>query len=646
MSNDRENKLQELRQRMQKSSTDNRAAVHDEHNTSKNQVRVAHKLEKKEKLADAIQEKKRVVEEGEDVERSKNMDYSIEDNENWEKKLKQKARNARFEFDDAEQVSQRRYKKDLAYIKPNMATYNKQKEQALGLPPGTITDDSSNADKSSTVDLYREADSLIYADHKPTDEDLDKLTNKVNDDIHRRKNFSRKRPEKEEDKTYINDRNKVFNNKINRYFNQYTKEIRESFERVNMSSAQEKAHNAAKEKAHFQSILNVLDIYQIASLGQIKNKLSVFHSLADDHKELLNQIGFKSRLGKIETAINANSLVVSAIRSQGDGLLEDMEQEEQAREMEKLGTCDGGQHDHSGHSGHSGDFEHSHSHSHSHEVPLSPASSSIHPEKPTPTQMEKLLSTLKQFVRDWSSDGEKERSSSYGPILDTLEKKFGNLSKEQRLQTKILVPGAGLARLAFDIARMGFSSQGNEFSYFMLLASFFILNRTTERNEHTLFPFAHSSSNHPSAASQLRCITVPDVLPLDYLRGPESDFSLVAGEFLEIYGGDDEKEQWDVVVTCFYLDTAKNIIDYIKTISHVLRPGGQFINLGPLLYHFESNEDGEPSIELTLEELKALLPKCGFRLDEERMIDTTYTNNPNSMLQYTYKACFWTATKL
>lgn len=73
-------------------------------------------------------------------------------------------------------------------------------------------------------------------------------------------------------------------------------------------------------------------------------------------------------------------------------------------EMEKLGTCDGGQHDHSGHSGHSGDFEHSHSHSHSHEVPLSPASSSIHPEKPTPTQMEKLLSTLKQFVRDWSSD--------------------------------------------------------------------------------------------------------------------------------------------------------------------------------------------------------------------------------------------------
>ncbi|TIA87064.1 hypothetical protein E3P99_03425 [Wallemia hederae] len=601
---DRQKKLQELRQRMQRSTTDNRAAVHDEYNTSKNQVRVAQKQEKKEKLADALQEKKRAVEDGEDVERAKNMEYSIEDNDKWEKKQKQKARNAKFEFDDAEQVSQRRYKKDLAYIKPNLSNYNKQKEQALGLPPGTLTEETAVADRSSTVDLYREADSLIYADHKPSEEDLDRLTSKVNDDIQRRKNFSRKRPEREEDKTYINDRNKVFNNKINRYFNQYTKDIRESFER-------DKALDAAKERAHFQSILNVFDIYEMASLGQLKNKLGVYHNLPQEHKEMLADVGFKARLSKLESAVRANALVVSAIRSEGDGLLEDMEQEEQAREMEKLEMSGGNS------CGHSGEIafvsvciwiDRA-------QMTTETLTPTLTPDRPTPSQMEKLLSTLKQFVRDWSSDGEKERSTSYGPILETLEKKYGSLTKEQRLQTKILVPGAGLARLAFDIARMGFSSQGNEFSYFMLLSSFFILNRTTERNQHTLFPFAHTSSNHPSAASQLRCVTVPDVLPLDYLRGPDSDFSLVAGEFLEIYGGDDEKEQWDAVVTCFYLDTAKNIIDYIKTIAHVLKPGGQFINLGPLLYHFENNEDGDPSIELTLEELKTLLPKCGFRLD-------------------------------
>lgn len=42
---------------------------------------------------------------------------------------------------------------------------------------------------------------------------------------------------------------------------------------------------------------------------------------------------------------------------------------------------------------------------------------------------------------------------------------------------KVLVPGAGLGRLAFEIARQGFQCQGNEFSLFMLFASNFVLNR-------------------------------------------------------------------------------------------------------------------------------------------------------------------------
>jgi hypothetical protein len=46
-----------------------------------------------------------------------------------------------------------------------------------------------------------------------------------------------------------------------------------------------------------------------------------------------------------------------------------------------------------------------------------------------------------------------------------------------RAGIKVLVPGAGLGRLAFDIAKSGFSTQGNEFSFYMLLASNFILNR-------------------------------------------------------------------------------------------------------------------------------------------------------------------------
>lgn len=41
----------------------------------------------------------------------------------------------------------------------------------------------------------------------------------------------------------------------------------------------------------------------------------------------------------------------------------------------------------------------------------------------------------------------------------------------------ILVPGAGLGRLAYELARLGYACQGNEFSMFMLLGSNFILNQ-------------------------------------------------------------------------------------------------------------------------------------------------------------------------
>lgn len=42
---------------------------------------------------------------------------------------------------------------------------------------------------------------------------------------------------------------------------------------------------------------------------------------------------------------------------------------------------------------------------------------------------------------------------------------------------KVLVPGAGLGRLVFEIARNGYTCQGNEFSLFMLIASNFVINR-------------------------------------------------------------------------------------------------------------------------------------------------------------------------
>jgi len=38
--------------------------------------------------------------------------------------------------------------------------------------------------------------------------------------------------------------------------------------------------------------------------------------------------------------------------------------------------------------------------------------------------MDKLKSTLKQFVRDWSEEGKPERDSCYQPIISEIVKNF------------------------------------------------------------------------------------------------------------------------------------------------------------------------------------------------------------------------------
>ncbi len=84
---------------------------------------------------------------------------------------------------------------------------------------------------------------------------------------------------------------------------------------------------------------------------------------------------------------------------------------------------------------------------------------------------------------------------------------------------------------------------------------------------------------------------------------------MAAGDFLEIY---DEANEWNCVVTCYFIDTAHNVIDYIEKIWHILKPNGYWINFGPLLYHF-SDMGTEKSIELSYEQIKKIIQNVGFK---------------------------------
>lgn len=300
-------------------------------------------------------------------------------------------------------------------------------------------------------------------------------------------------------------------------------------------------------------------------------------------------------------------------------------------------------------------------------------------------EFEKVRSTLLQLSREWSSDGLKEREIANGRIIDKLVQLFPDESERQNI--KIVVPGCGLGRLVVDLVRQGFWCQGNEFSYHMLLTSNFILNHSKFANLHSIMPFLHKSSHVVKRSNQIRPITVPDSTPMDIhelqLKKPEIPYdelmSMTAGSFVDLYGPKDlsstthyttdevaqgfretNVENYDVVATTFFLDTAINVIDYIKTIHYCLKPGGLWLNFGPLLWHFEDdinirimqNNNEQVShimkgLEISRDDLIDLIKKCGFQFEaHESNIESTYSSDVRSLGAFVYKCEYWVCRKI
>ncbi|GAB7360018.1 hypothetical protein MBLNU230_g7543t1 [Neophaeotheca triangularis] len=316
--------------------------------------------------------------------------------------------------------------------------------------------------------------------------------------------------------------------------------------------------------------------------------------------------------------------------------------------------------------------------------------------KATPSDMDKARSTIRQLHRDWSGEGEFERQSTFSPLFEALETHLETLPSSQKHKHKVLLPGAGLGRLLFDLCCAGYTVEGNEISYHQLIASNYILNETNSAGEHQLYPWALSFSNHLTRANQLKVEMIPDVHPATTLNARSEEIqselhysermSMTSGDFCSLYREPGYEGVFSAVMTCFFIDTAPNVINYIETVLHCLASGGIWINLGPLLWHFESaptpaekarqkdkhfhgsgshgmhshsHDDGaaareggdgigDPgSFELSNDEVIALVERCGFEMLEQRedVAGTGYIQDPNSMLQNTYRPTFWVARR-
>jgi len=352
-----------------------------------------------------------------------------------------------------------------------------------------------------------------------------------------------------------------------------------------------------EERLHFQKVKNAFRSYKKHSLAAVHRREEYLSRLPKEHQRLLRKHGYQETMDDIKEAVDQNHGMISKIMADVEEMFENVTHQVKEESDPRV--------------------------------------------RPSQLDMDKVQSTLKQLVRDWSSAGAVEREQCYTPIIKALTALYPD--RGSRCERKVLVPGAGLGRLAFEIAAQGFECQGNEFSLFMLFASNFVLNKTSAVDCFKIHPYLHNYCNHVESRDQLVAINFPDVDPSQLPE--DARFSMAAGNFVEVYSEPEYLASQDAVVTSFFIDCAHNIVEFIQVIHGVLKKGGVWINLGPLLYHF-SDQRGEDSIEPAYSTVRAVIEEMGFSLvNEEQNVAATYSQDPRSMLQYKYNCVFFTAKK-
>ncbi|KEF52305.1 uncharacterized protein A1O9_11545 [Exophiala aquamarina CBS 119918] len=132
---------------------------------------------------------------------------------------------------------------------------------------------------------------------------------------------------------------------------------------------------------------------------------------------------------------------------------------------------------------------------------------------------------------------------------------------------------------------------------------------------------------------------------------------------------------FDAVTTLFFIDTARNLLDYITAVNHCLKPGGIWINIGPLLWNCYENgpagrqegdvdddlsckarhrldssdlKDSRPQmLEFSNDEVLCVLEYFGFVVEVQNpdIGRAGFIANPRGMLQNTYQLSHWVARK-
>ena len=205
---------------------------------------------------------------------------------------------------------------------------------------------------------------------------------------------------------------------------------------------------------------------------------------------------------------------------------------------------------------------------------------------------------------------------------------------------KALVPGTGCSRMAFELAKRGFDVEVNDFCFIYILGDDYLFNYS-HKNEFQFCPSIHTFANSYTEAGVLKKYSFPDVdIRKELEESGAKPIIFTKGDFLLKYKN--IKDQYDLIVTLFFIDVSKNIIELVEIMHDLLKKGGVWINLGCLDYY---HSPAGNSIDLTWDELRQVIMNYDLEIKNEVTGFVPYGVKEGSMMSNSYGTVFFTVMK-
>jgi len=244
------------------------------------------------------------------------------------------------------------------------------------------------------------------------------------------------------------------------------------------------------------------------------------------------------------------------------------------------------------------------------------------------------LQVIHHTARDWTVGAAPCREETIGWIVRAIVQYYAQHGSScSSHDLRVLIPGAGLGRLAYEIStckdliEKGVVPhvEANDSSVTMIFAAQNVIKMLQQKQQQqegrkpqlqsVIFPFLSDPQvNEIDSSKRFEMEVFPDENAVDSykcyydLMGTHPNLSFTVGDFVSIYSQQAKQNQYDVVATSFFIDTATNIYEYIFIMKHMLERNGIWVNCGPVQWH--------PCALLrpTVEQLKDMLEAAGFEL--------------------------------